>query len=685
MAEDKVGAREVTWRQLMPWTHIFRGFGVTLDLNKLLLAAAGILVMFCGWWLLAVIFTASERGKPPPDWPGDWKSAKEARGDEVKAWELFRRARQRWNLLHEATDLDKDSANPSRYQVEDVADTLAEYNDLKRFDEYARIRERLRETTPPEKEATELRKRLDELRLPEEEVRRLRPKYALVGQVKPAGRLSVSPWTEDRGPNPYLLVTGQAGIPWEGSTIWDWLIRDQVPVMIEPLIKFVRPIIYFLSPRNDGFGSRFYFLLVTLWTLMTWSFFGGAITRIAAVQLARNESVNVMEALRFTAKRFTAYLTAPLFPLVFVFLVLIFLVIFGLFHMIPFVGDIFVDGLFWWLAVIAGLAMALALVCLPSWPLMSATVSAEGSDSWEAFSRAYSYIINRPWQCIWYALVAIAYGGVIVFFVGFMSSLSIYLAKWGVSAGSWVGSREPSFLFVYAPTSFGWRDLLMEGAQVDADEALLAKEKSIEQGAPVVGGRASRPLGLTSIGGVSRWDRINSKAYQDYLKTMSWWNTIGAVLVGFWLGLAFLFVLGFGYAYFWSASTIIYLLLRRDMDAAEMDEVYFEEDEYEAARVPPATTPPGAAVPSSPPGKLAQSLPVVEPPRPVSSPPLGPPPSPAPVAPPPVVSTPLPAPPVVHPPGTTAPASKPPIVESPSEAASPPIDKPAGEGTPPVL
>src|SRR5262249_44588009 len=160
------------------------------------------------------------------------------------------------------------------------------------------------------------------------------------------------------GPNPYLLVTGQAGIPWEGSSIYDWFVRDQVPVMIEPLVKFIRPIVYFLSPRND-FWSRFYFLLATLWMLLTWSFFGGGITRIAVVQLARNESVGLVEALRFTARRFFSYLTAPLFPLAFVLLVLIFLWIFGLFHMIPFVGDIFVSGLFWWLTLIAGLGMAL--------------------------------------------------------------------------------------------------------------------------------------------------------------------------------------------------------------------------------------------------------------------------------------------------------------------------------------
>ncbi len=99
MAEEKVGAREVTWRQLMPWTHIFRGFQITLDLNKLLLAAAGIVVMSFGWWLLSVIFTVNEKSIPP-DWPGEYTS--DAKVERSQAWDRFRKDRQHWNLMHEA-------------------------------------------------------------------------------------------------------------------------------------------------------------------------------------------------------------------------------------------------------------------------------------------------------------------------------------------------------------------------------------------------------------------------------------------------------------------------------------------------------------------------------------------------------------------------------------------------------
>jgi hypothetical protein len=140
----------------------------------------------------------------------------------------------------------------------------------------------------------------------------------------------------------------------------------------------------------------------------------------------------------------------------------------------------------------------------------------------------------------------------VVFFVGFMGSLTVNLGKWGVSLADIRSDRDPAYLCVYAPTSFGWRDLLLAGG----NEAVTA------------GGAQVDP---------------------------SWYKNVGAVMVAFWLYLVFLMVVGFGYSYFWSASTIIYLLMRRKVDDTEMDEVYVEEDEGEEAYSMPITTSPTAA------------------------------------------------------------------------------------------
>ena len=431
--------------------------------------------------------------------------------------------------------------------------------------------------------------------------------YENRGKFKRAGTLSTWPWFEDRGPNPFLLVTGQLGKPWEVGHFWEWLLTQQIPVLLEPIVKLLLPIIYFFSPGADV-KSRFYFLCVLIWTVATWSVFGGAITRIAAVQVARGEKIGLVDALRFTLKRILSYVTAPLFPLLFIFVLLVVMVLFGYPFMIPVFGDVVMAGLLWPVILVLGLLMAVALVGLVGWPLMAATVSAEGTDSWEAVSRSYSYVYQKPWHFIWYTLVALAYGAVVVFFIGFMGSLTVYLAKWGVSQTPGIAAvhREPNFLFVYAPTSFGWRSLLLKGAVVNGQQVVDAD------------------------------GRINQAAYDDWIGAnqdytgpdrLQWWNMIGAVFVAIWLGMLFLLILGFSYSYFWSASTIIYMLLRRNVDAAEMDEVYLEDEEGEGAFGGPLT-PPAAPPPAVKPGTQSLTMvdaPSLRPTNPVAPPSVSPP------------------------------------------------------------
>src|SRR5262249_45064925 len=133
--------------------------------------------------------------------------------------------------------------------------------------------------------------------------------------ILPFGWLSTLPWSEYRGPNPYLLVTGQAknpdgSRPWEGGHFLTWFAKDQVPVLLEPLFKFIGPVVYLF--RSDAGGwNRVYLFLVILWTLAVWAFFGGAITRMAAVQVARhNEKIGMMEALRFARARCQSFFSA---------------------------------------------------------------------------------------------------------------------------------------------------------------------------------------------------------------------------------------------------------------------------------------------------------------------------------------------------------------------------------------
>jgi hypothetical protein len=579
MAEDRFESREINYRQWLPWTHLFRGFWVALDFKKLLLAAAGIFVMACGWWLLATIFLHS-RSKPvwPTDFPAqNYKSERITTEQEadLAAWTDFKRHRNSWNLLYEAAGPGPGrtvSGDDGYTDAADLASSPEEFSRIKEVDGSAHV-------------------------------------YDVGGTrvqagPKPHGKLSTWPWFEDRGPNQALLLAGRAGqtdeegvarhVPWERGHFVDWFVGEQVPVLIEPLVKFLRPVVYLLHPNALGWDTL-YFLLVVLWTLATWAIFGGAITRIAAVQLARNEKIGMVEALRFTLARWRSYLFASFAPLVGLAFIAVALLLFGIGNLIPWFAEVW-DGLLWFVPLGLGLLMAFVLVGLIGWPMIHATLSTEGSDSFDALSRSYSYVYQKPWNYLWYALVALAYGALVVFFVGLMGSLTIYLARWGVSLtpGSSRFHRDPAYLFVYAPTSFGWRELLLQGSPV-----------------------------------VKSGSAVTQQVIDSYVSSPEFhgWNHIGALLVAFWLGLVFLLIIGFGYSYFWSAGTIMYLLMRRKVDDTDLDEVYLEEEELEEPYGPPATG--GPATPP-PPASGAPQVQMVEAPtlRP-SAPPAAAPPAPA--------------------------------------------------------
>jgi len=141
-----------------------------------------------------------------------------------------------------------------------------------------------------------------------------------------------------------------------------------------------------------------------------------------------------------------------------------------------------------------------------------------------------------------------------------MGSFMVYLSKWGVSQTPGIDAvnRNPSYLFAYAPRSFGWRELLLQGATVDGQQVVVNGEIDEKAYDKMVG---------------------NDPSYNGKDK-MTLYNKAGAVVVSVvWIGLIFMLVVASPTAISGSSSTIIYLLMRRKVDDAELDEVYLEEEE----------------------------------------------------------------------------------------------------------
>jgi hypothetical protein len=330
--------------------------------------------------------------------------------------------------------------------------------------------------------------------------------------------------------------------PW--SRLWQIfgdgsLVLSPVRMVIDPAIKLFR------ADKDKTWSDVAYRWTLLLWALCVWSVFGGAITRLAATQFACDERISMSGALNFSVPRFLSYMSAPLLPIAGIGVFWFVCVVGGWIGLIPAVGDLIV-GVLWFVALICGLLMALMLAGLAvGWPLMFAAISTEGSDGFDALSRAYSYVCNRPWYYLFLVALAIVYGSAAVFVVWLVACLVVQLSGWSVACG--MGVDSVIALFQACPAFLGVNEL---SAGPETEPGSIA----------------------------------------------------AAAAVGIWLRLVALATLGFLYSYFGTAVTIVYFLLRKSDDETDLDEVFLprEEPSVQAPAASAAAESPSTATETAP-------------------------------------------------------------------------------------
>src|SRR5205823_13700474 len=126
--------------------------------------------------------------------------------------------------------------------------------------------------------------------------------------------------------------------------------------------------------------------------------------------VARDEKISLSSALRFSTSKFLSFIFAPIIPLLIVLVVGVVVMIGGLIGNIPGIGPILM-GLFFFLALAAGLVMTLVLLGTGGgFNLMYPTIAVEGSDSFDAISRSFSYVYARPWRMLFSTQLAVRHG-----------------------------------------------------------------------------------------------------------------------------------------------------------------------------------------------------------------------------------------------------------------------------------
>jgi hypothetical protein len=216
---------------------------------------------------------------------------------------------------------------------------------------------------------------------------------------------------------------------------WGPMIRTWA-VLTRPVWQFIRPQ---ASSESSTLGDFLSLLLSALWSLAVWAYFGAAISRVAAVQLATGEQVGFWAALRWAKAKWPAYFAAPLLPMLGVAVAVLPILVLGFLMRSDFLA--FLATLVWPLALVAGLVMAVLLIgVLLGWPLMWATISVEGTDSFDALNRTYAYVFQRPLRYFLYVILAAVIGWLGWFLVDNFAASVIWLASWAASWGA--GSRQ---------------------------------------------------------------------------------------------------------------------------------------------------------------------------------------------------------------------------------------------------
>lgn len=201
--------------------------------------------------------------------------------------------------------------------------------------------------------------------------------------------------------------------------------------------------LFFLAPSPTPFAGTLrlswdglaFMLLCALWVVAVWSLFGGALTRLAAVQLTRGEAIGSREALGYARGKWFSYFASPWMPLIGVLIITVPSAILGLLLRVD-VGMLLV-GIIWPLLLVGGLLMAIFLLGLIfGWPLMWGAISTEGTDSFDALSRSYSYVYQRPLHYLFYAVVAALLGILGAMLAYWFADAVIHLTLWAVSWGS---------------------------------------------------------------------------------------------------------------------------------------------------------------------------------------------------------------------------------------------------------
>jgi hypothetical protein len=549
MANEPQVLRGIDWREAFPFTNIFRAFRIAIHPSKLVLALIALCLLYLGGRILDGIWPASSRAVP-----GEISMYEEDKGLEPLSDGI---ARAREQIEQSAA---RRLVSLNKLQKEDEALKLvrndpakaAEHLTFESGQSLQRDLVRAKEdydnaVKPVNMTGEQIKKAKDNSRAAKKAAyEKARAEHLFASQIRGEGLFLAF----------FKYQAQQTNKIWSGVLTCNWLGglggRPDAAgdgVVISTLRFFT------IAPSWALRYHWLYFLLFGTLFLFVWSLFGGAIARIAAVQVAdEGRKLSVRQGLGFAVSKFLSFISAPLIPLIIIVGIgAVIAIVAGVAFLIPWLGEIAVGVLFF-LAISAGFVITLVILGMAGgFNLMYPTIAVEGSDSFDAISRSFSYIYARPWRTLFYSAVAIAYGALTYLFVRLFIWLTLLITWFFVG------------LFIFREAGNG-----------DSLWATILPRPSF----------ASLPYTIDTL-------------------PLSWAGSLAYFFTAGWVYLTIAMLGAFAISFYFSANTIIYYLLRREVDATELDDVYLEQQEEEFTETPPAAAPaatePAEPAPTPPP------------------------------------------------------------------------------------
>jgi hypothetical protein len=403
---------QVAWAQLLPWLAIFKTFRMAIRPSKIGVALAMLILIFVLGHGLDVIW------------------GPQVYRDEVKAYGTLTPTEFASWREDQSTQIDRIlrrlilDANYSDVNSQLANEILAKSN------RYQLAREILNEHFDKKKQ-----------RILEIEQNRLEKKED-ASEILQQKKRNLETWAKERA-KAFDTLTGIQPVGIFRATFeykfnaFDRLVQSAISLNFgfsqllagrntdpNTVVGSLRSMIYILPSwlyeNYPGFLS-----LLSACVLLILAFFGGALARLAALDATGSSHVPLMSAFGFVSKRYVWFVLTPLMPVIMIVVLGGLLALGGLvFFNVPALD--MVGGFLFFIALGLGLAIAILLIfMLSTYPLFYPALVMEGTDSFDAVSRCFGYLVARPWHWLFYSVLSLVYGAVGYVFLGAVIYLTL--------------------------------------------------------------------------------------------------------------------------------------------------------------------------------------------------------------------------------------------------------------------